>query len=257
MAAIHKTAIVHPAAQLGEGVQVGPYSIIEANTEIGDRTEIHSHVLIASGARIGRECRMFNGAVVSTIPQDLKFRGEDSVLSIGDRTTIREYATLNRGTSDAGATRIGADCLIMAYAHVAHDCELGNKVILANAVNLAGHVVIEDYVSIGGLVPVHQFARIGQHAFVGGGYRVVQDVPPYILAAGDPMRYAGLNAIGLRRRNFTEQSISQLKKAYRLIYRSGKNVSQALQAIREEMEITPEVQRVIEFYESSERGVIR
>lgn len=258
MAAIHKTAIVHPAAQLGEGVQVGPYSIIEGNTEIGDRAEIHSHVLIASGARIGKECRIFNGAVVSTVPQDLKFKGEDSMLSIGDRTTIREYATLNRGTSDAGgATRIGSDCLIMAYTHVAHDCHIGNRVILANAVNLAGHVVIEDYASIGGLVPVHQFTRIGQHAFIGGGYRVAQDVPPYILAAGEPLRFNGLNAVGLKRRNFTEHAISQLKKAYRLLFRSGKNVTQALQAIRDEMEITPEVQQVIQFYESSERGVIR
>jgi UDP-N-acetylglucosamine acyltransferase len=199
---------------------------------------------------------VFTGAVLGTIPQDLKFGGEETTLEIGERTTIREYATLNRGTKDRWKTTIGSDCLLMAYSHVAHDCAIGNHCILANAVNLAGHVVIEDWASIGGMVAVHQFVHIGQHCFIGGAYRVTKDVPPYILAVGEPMTYGGLNSVGLSRRGFSEQAIAALKRAYKLLYKSKLNVRQAIKRIREESELTPEVQNVLAFIEKSERGII-
>lgn len=253
---IHPTAIVDPAARLGDDVVVRPYAIVEKNTVIGDRTTIGSHALVASGSRIGSDCRVFNGAVVGTIPQDLKFKGEDSILKVGNRTTIREFATLNRGTADLGATTIGSDCLIMAYAHVAHDCVIGNNVILANAVNLAGHIAIEDYASIGGMTPVHQFVRIGRNVFIGGGFRVSKDVPPFILAGNEPLRYTGLNSVGLRRRNFQPEVITALKKTYRIIFRSGLNVSQALERISLELEMIDEVKSVVDFIKNSQRGII-
>lgn len=253
---IHSTAIVDPDAQIGKNVTLGPYTIVERNTVIGDGTEIGPQVLVASGARIGPSCRIFKGAVVGTIPQDLKFHGEDTILEIGARTTIREFVTLNRGTRD-GITTVGADCLLMAYSHVAHDCRLGDHAILANAVNLAGHVTIEDWVVVGGMTPVHQFVKIGCHAFVGGGYRAAKDVPPYILASGEPLHFSGLNLVGLQRRGFSSEAIATLKRVYRIIYRSGKNVSQAIETIMQEFERTPEVAKVIDFIRSSERGIIR
>jgi len=249
--------VVSPEAELAEETVVGPFSIIEADVVIGRGTQIGSQVLIASGTRIGESCRIHHGAVVGTIPQDLKFEGEETTLEIGDRTVIREYATLNRGTRDRWRTRIGSDSLLMAYVHVAHDCLIGDHVVLANGVNMAGHVIIEDWASVGGLVPIHQFVRIGQHAFIGGGYRVPKDVPPYILAAGEPLRYAGLNAVGLKRRGFTEEKLRPLRRAYRLIYKSNLNVTQALAAIESEVEMTEEVRRVVEFIKASERGIIR
>ena len=258
MSVIHPSAIVDADAKIGENVTIGPYAIIERNTVIGDGTEIGPQVLVASGARIGPNCRVFKGAVVGTIPQDLKFHGEDTLLEIGARTTIREFVTLNRGTRDGhGVTRVGSDCLLMAYSHVAHDCMLGDHVILANAVNLAGHVTIEDWAAVGGMTPVHQFVRIGCHAFVGGGYRTPKDVPPYILASGEPLRYSGLNFVGLQRRGFSSEAIATLKRAYRILYRSGKNVSQALEVLMQDYEKTPEVEKVIEFIRNSERGIIR
>lgn len=253
---IHPTAIVHPEANLGDGVIVGPYAIVEKNTVVGARTRIGPHALVAEGARIGADCRIFHSAVVGTIPQDLKFYGEESVLAIGDHTTIREFATLNRGTAVSGATVIGSHCLIMAYAHVAHDCRLGDHVILANAVNLAGHVVVEDYATIGGMTPVHQFVRIGKHVFIGGGFRVSKDVPPFVLAGYEPLRYTGLNLVGLRRRNFSPEVIRALKKTYRIIFRSGMNVSQALESLPPELTCVPEVKQVIEFINNSQRGII-
>jgi len=254
---IDPRAVVSPEAELAEETVVGPFSIIEADVVIGRGTQIGSQVLIASGTRIGESCRIHHGAVVGTIPQDLKFEGEETTLEIGDRTVIREYATLNRGTRDRWRTRIGSDSLLMAYVHVAHDCLIGDHVVLANGVNMAGHVIIEDWASVGGLVPIHQFVRIGQHAFIGGGYRVPKDVPPYILAAGEPLRYAGLNAVGLKRRGFTEEKLRPLRRAYRLIYKSNLNVTQALAAIESEVEMTEEVRRVVEFIKASERGIIR
>ncbi|MCI0698266.1 acyl-ACP--UDP-N-acetylglucosamine O-acyltransferase [candidate division KSB1 bacterium] len=254
---IHPTAIVDPKAEIDAGVTIGPYCVIEANVCIGKNCWLGPHVHIAPGVRIGAGCRVFTGAVLGSIPQDLKFEGEETMLEIGERTTIREFATLNRGTKDHWKTTIGSDCLLMAYSHVAHDCSIGDHCILANSVNLAGHVVIEGWASIGGMVPVHQFVRIGQHSFVGGGYRVVKDVPPYILAVGDPMAFGGLNSVGLSRRGFPEATLTVLKRAYRLLYKSRLNVSQAVQRIREECELIPEVQNILAFIEKSERGIIR
>jgi UDP-N-acetylglucosamine acyltransferase len=253
---VHPTAIVDPQAELETGVAIGPYSVIEANVRIGKNCRIGPHVHVASGARLAADCRVFTGAALGNPPQDLKFGGEETTLEIGERTTIREFATLNRGTKDHWKTVVGSDCLLMAYSHVAHDCVVGNHCILANSVNLAGHVVIEDWASLGGMVPVHQFVRIGQHSFVGGAFRVVKDIPPYILAVGEPMTFGGLNSVGLSRRGFSEQAIVALKRAYKVLYKSKLNVSQAVQRIREQGELTPEVQNVLAFIEKSERGII-
>ena len=256
MSNIHPTAIVDGNAQLADNVIVGPYSLIEGNVIVGDATRIDSHVLIANGARIGENCQIHHGAVVSTIPQDLKFSGEESVLEIGDHTIIREYCDLNRGTQDRERTKVGSHCLIMAYTHVAHDCLIGDHVILANGVQLAGHVTIEDWVIIGGLVPIHQFCTIGQHVFIGGGFRAVQDVPPFILGAGEPLKYKGLNSVGLKRRGYSDHTIRLLRKCYRYIYRSNLNMSQALKKIESEIEMIPEVEAVCEFIRKSQRGII-
>lgn len=254
---IHNSAIVHTGAEIGNDVEVGPYCIIEDNVVIDEGTKIGSHVLIASGTRIGKQCKIFQGAVLGTIPQDLKFSGEVTTLEIGDRTTIREYATLNRGTTDRMKTVVGKDCFLMAYSHIAHDCIIGNNVIIANAVNMAGHVVIEDYAGVGGLTPIHQFVRIGKHSFIGGGLRVPKDVPPYILAMGEPLQFGGLNSVGLRRRGFTSQKISTIKSVYKIIYRQNLTISEALQKIEQEIEPLQEVKYIVSFFKESERGVIR
>lgn len=256
MPTIHPTALVDARSDIAENVTIGPFAIVEANVQIGAGCEIRPYVHLAAGTRLGQNCRVFTGAVIGTVPQDLKFGGEETTVHIGDRTTIREYATINRGTKDHWETRVGSDCLIMSYAHIAHDCVIGNHCILANAVNLAGHVVIEDWASIGGMVPIHQFVRIGRHSFVGGGYRVAKDVPPYILAVNEPLTYAGLNSIGLRRRGFTEDQLLALKRAYKIIFKSNMNVSQAVQHLRAVGELTEEVKTVLEFIEKSERGII-
>lgn len=254
---IHPTAIVSVNAQVDHSVSIGPYSIIDDEVVIGAGTEISSHVRMDKFTRIGKECKIFNGAVVGAIPQDLKFKGEDTKLEIGDRTVIREFVTISRGTTESGKTVIGSDCLLMNYVHVAHDCRIGDHVILSNAVNLAGHVDIGDHAIIGGLVPVHQFVRIGKHAFIGGGYRVAQDVPPYILAAGEPLKYCGLNYVGLRRNNFTPEQIQILEKTYFIVYQSGLNRTEALIKIRNEMGSGYEVKYVVDFMEKSERGFIK
>ncbi|MBC7185472.1 MAG: acyl-ACP--UDP-N-acetylglucosamine O-acyltransferase [Calditrichaeota bacterium] len=256
MTDIHPTALVDPAAELGNGVSVGPFSIIEKNVIIGEGTSIASHVLIASGTRIGKHCRIHHGAVLGTVPQDLKFGFEETTLEIGDRTVIREYATLNRGTKEHWKTVVGSDCLLMAYTHVAHDCVVGDHVIMANSANLAGHVTIEDWATLGGLLAVHQFVRIGRHAFVGAGCKAMKDVPPYVLAMAEPLQFAGLNSVGLRRRGFAPETLLLLKRAYRLLYRSNLNVSQALARIREELPQTEEVQHIVRFIEGSRRGII-
>ena len=257
MADIHPSAIVDKNAELHDTVQVGPFSIIEGDVVIDAGTTIASNTLLASGTRIGKNCRIFNGAVLATVPQDLKFKNEKTTLEIGDNTTVREFCTLNRGTTHSYKTVIGSNCLLMSYVHVAHDCRLGDNVILANAVNMAGHVQIQDFVGIGGMDPIHQFVRIGRHAFVGGGLRVDRDVPPYILAAGDPLTYAGLNSVGLRRRGFDSELLMQMKRVYKLIYRSNLNVTQALTRINEEFELVPEIKNIVDFIESSERGIIK
>jgi len=254
---IHATTIVSPGADIHESVEIGPYTIIEDNVVIGEGTTIGSSIHIASGARIGKHVRVFHGAVIGSVPQDLKFEGEDSLAIIGDHTTIREYATINRGTSESGSSDIGEHCLIMAYAHVAHDCKIGNSVIMANSVNLAGHVHIEDYAIIGGVVPVHQFVKIGAHAMIGGGFRVPQDVCPFALVGGYPLRVIGLNLIGLRRRNFERDTIKKLGQVFKILFFSNLNTKQALARIRDEIEPVPEVNQIVTFVENSHRGMTK
>lgn len=257
MTRIHPTAVINKKAKLADNITVGPYSIVDGDVEIGEGCEIHDHVYIADGARIGKNCRIHHSAAVSTIPQDLKFSGEKTILEIGDNVVIREFCDLNRGTSHLGKSVVGKHTFLMAYTHVAHDCVVGEHAILANGVQLAGHVTVEEWVTIGGLVPVHQFCTIGKHAFIGGGYRVIQDVPPYILAAGEPLGFKGLNIIGLNRRGFDKAIIQKLQRCYRFIYRSKLNTTQAVQRIREEIEPIPEVESVLMFIEKSERGIIK
>ncbi|NQU05179.1 MAG: acyl-ACP--UDP-N-acetylglucosamine O-acyltransferase, partial [Calditrichaeota bacterium] len=205
---IHKTALVDDGAQLGENIEIGPFSIVEAGVNIGDNCKIASHVLIMSGVLLADDCRVFSGAIIGTIPQDLKFDGEQSRLEIGKRTVIREYCTLNRGTSGGGGvTTVGSDCLLMAYVHVAHDCHIGDNVVLANNVTMAGHVTIENDVGISGSVLIHQFTRIGRYAYIGGGSRVPKDIPPFILANGAPLKYYGPNSIGLNRKGFSADAV--------------------------------------------------
>ncbi len=252
---IHPTAIVDPGAELAMGVSVGPFAVIGAEVRIGAGTEIGPRVLIEQKTTVGENCRIWNGAVLGTDPQDLKFDGEDTWLHVGDRTMIREFATLNRGTSAAGKTVVGSDCVLMAYTHVAHDCALGDHVILSNAVNMAGHVEIGDWAIIGGVTPIHQFVRIGAHAFVGGGSRIPQDVPPYCRAAGNPPKLYGLNAVGLERRGFSADVRKALKQAYRTLFMRGLTVSKGVQAAREEASGIDEVQHFLDFIEASERGI--
>ncbi len=244
-------------AKIGEDVSIGPFTIVQADAIIGDGCQIGSHVFIHSGTRIGQKCRAFKGAVLGTDPQDLKYGGEKTTLEIGDETTIREFCTLNRGSNHRFKTVVGSKTLLMAYVHIAHDCIIGNNVILANAVNMAGHVTIEDFASVGGMTPIHQFVRIGRYSFVGGGLRVPKDVPPYILAADEPLTYEGINRVGLSRRGFSMQVMMQMRQAYKLIYRSKLNVSQAISQIENTMELIPEIQEIINFIKSSERGIIR
>ncbi len=252
---IHPQAIVDPGAELGEGVVVGPWTRIGPNVRVGDGTVIGSHVLIDRNTTVGERCEIHQGAVLGSPPQDLKFGGEETVLVVGDRTVIREYATLNRGTSASGSTSVGDDCLLMAYTHVAHDCRVGHHVILSNAVNMAGHVELEDWVIIGGLTPIHQFVRVGLHAFVGGGSRISQDVAPFCRVAGSPPKLYGLNSVGLERRGFSAEVRAALKRAYRLVFQSNLNVSQGVARAREEVEPLPDVLRFLDFIQESERGV--
>ncbi len=253
---IHKTAIVNPKAELENDVIVGPYAIIDEDVIIGKGTRIAEHAIIRPGARIGEDCRIFQGAVVSEISQDLKYKGEKTETFIGARTIIREYATIHKGTEDRMKTVIGHDCMIMAYVHVAHDCLVGNHCIFSNATQLAGHVTVEDTVIIGGMTGIHQFVQIGTHAFVGGYMRISKDVPPYILAAGMPARYAGLNQVGLTRRGFSPQVMKALKDFYQILYRSDYNISDALKYIEENHELIPEIRHIIEFIRHSRRGLI-
>jgi UDP-N-acetylglucosamine acyltransferase len=254
---IHPSAIVHQGAELADDVSVGPFSMVNEGAKIGAGTEIASHALVDSRTIIGENCRIHHGAVLGTLPQDLKFKGEKTHLTVGDRTTVREYATLNRGTEYRGETVVGKNCFIMAYAHVAHDCLLGDHVILANSVNLGGHVEIGDYAIIGGVVPVHQFVKIGAHSIIGGGFRVQKDVCPYALLGGYPLKTMGLNRIGLTRRGFSEKTMQILDKAFRILFKSKLNTSQAVEKIRSELEPIPEVQTILDFMAKSERGIVK
>jgi UDP-N-acetylglucosamine acyltransferase len=254
---IHPSAIIQRNAKISDDVTVGPYSIINEGVEIGAGTQIASHVLIDVGTIIGKNCRIHHGAVLGTLPQDLKFEGEKTYLSVGDDTVIREYATLNRGTHWRGKTVVGNNCYIMIYSHVAHDCLLGDHVILANSANLAGHVEIGDYASIGGVVPVHQFVKIGAHSFIGGGFRVQMDVCPYALMGGYPLRTLGLNRIGLQRRGFSDETLQILEKTFRILFKSNLNTTQAIERIKVEVEPIPEVKNILDFIANSERGIIK
>ncbi|HDP69090.1 MAG TPA: acyl-ACP--UDP-N-acetylglucosamine O-acyltransferase [Candidatus Marinimicrobia bacterium] len=254
---IHPTALIEDNVTIGENVSIGPYSWIRENVSIGNGSTVGSHVVLSPGSRIGNDCQILHHAVLGEIPQDLKFGGEETTIEIGDRTVIREFVTINRGTQAHWKTVVGTDCLIMAYVHLAHDCIVGNNVVIANACNIAGHVEIQDWVILGGMVGIHQFTKIGQHSLIGGHYRVTKDVPPFIIAAGEPLRFEGLNIIGLRRRGFKSETVKCLKKAYQFIYSSQYNVSDAVKKIREELENTPELTDLLEFINNSERGIIR
>ena len=252
---VHPSAVVDADVELGPGVEVGPFTVIGPGVEVGAGSRIGSNVLIERDTSIGTDCHVFHGAVLGTDPQDLKYGGQPTRLQVGDRTVVREYATLNRGTEATGVTVVGSDCLLMAYSHVAHDCRLGNHVVIANAVQMAGHVTIEDWVVVGGGSVIHQFVRIGAHAFIGGGSRVPQDVPPYCRSAGSDPKLYGLNSVGLRRRGFAEGTRTALKHAYRLLFQSGLNVSQGLERVEAEVRGVPEVDHLVTFIRSSERGI--
>lgn len=250
-------SVLSTKAKIGNNVTIKNFAVIEDNVEIGDNTEIGSCALVADGARISSNVKIHHGAIVSTIPQDLKFGGEETTLEIGESTVIREYATLNRGTSHSNKTVIGKNCFIMAYAHVAHDCRIGNNVIIANAVQMGGHVEIGDFAIIGGSTVIHQFTKIGNYVMVGGGFRVVKDLPPYILAGGYPLKYEGINVIGLRRKGFTNDQINIVRNAYDEIYHSSLNVGDAVKKIKETFEMTDVIKNIVSFIEASDRGIVR
>lgn len=248
---------VHPDAEIADNVVIEPFVSIDQDVEIGEGTKIGSSVTILPGTRIGKNCKIFPGAVIGAIPQDLKFRGEYTTVEIGDNNTIREYVTVNRGTASKGKTVIGNNNLFMAYVHIAHDCKIGNFVILGNNTQLAGEVVIDDWAIISGMTGVHQFSRIGNHAIIGGGSLVRKDVPPFIKAGREPLSYIGINSIGLRRRNFTNEKIREIQDIYRYIYQKGLNTSQAVELIEAEMPATQERDEIILFVKDSKRGIIR
>jgi UDP-N-acetylglucosamine acyltransferase len=254
---IHPTAIIDPKAQIGNDVEIGPFSIIGPKVILHDGVKISSNVVIDSRTTIGKGCRIFHSAVIGTEPQDLKYAGEDTAVEIGEYTVIREFATVNRSTNIDQPTRVGSHCLLMTYTHVAHDCQLGDRVIMANSANLAGHVSIEHHATIGGLTPVHQFVHIGCYSFIGGLSRVSQDVAPYTRGASIPYRTVGLNSVGLRRNNFSPETRAALKKLYKIFYNSNLNTTQALEKIMAEIEMINEVKHFIEFVENSERGIAK
>jgi UDP-N-acetylglucosamine acyltransferase len=250
-------AYVHPQAQVAKNVVIEPFVNIEKNVIVEEGTWIGSNVTIMEGARIGKNCKIFPGAVISAIPQDLKFQGEDTVVKIGDNTTVREFVTINRGTKANMETVIGNNCLLMAYVHIAHDCIIGNSVILANAAMLAGHITIEDFAIIGGMSAVHQFVQIGAHSFISGGALVRKDVPPFTKAAREPLSYVGINSVGLRRRGFSNDRINAIQDIYRIIYLKGYNVSQAVTIIEADVPATPDRDEILTFINNSTRGMMK
>ena len=250
-------AFVHPQAKIANNAVIEPFVTIYKNVEIGEGTWIGPNVTIMEGARIGKNCKIYPGSVISAIPQDLKYKGEDTVVIIGDNTTIRECVTINRGTKASYETVVGSNCLLMAYVHVAHDCVVGNNCILANSVTLAGHIRIDDFAIIGGLSAIHQFVNIGVHTMISGGSLVRKDVPPFTKAAREPLSYVGINSIGLRRRGFTTDKIEEIQDIYRIIYLKKYNVSQAIAFIEAEMPATPERDEVLQFISNSSRGIMK
>lgn len=248
---------IHPKARIGTNVDIGSFSSISENVEIGDGTWIGPNVTVMDGARIGKNCRIFPGAVISAIPQDLKFEGENTTAEIGDNTTIRECVTINRGTSDRMKTTLGSNSLVMAYSHLAHDCQVGNNVILANNATIAGHVTIEDYSILEGLVAVQQFVRIGAHTFITGGSLVRKNVPPFVKAAREPLAYAGVNSVGLRRRGVSDEDVRTIEDVYRILFVRGVNISNSVKQIVEEIPDVPFRKEILDFIEQSPKGIIR
>ena len=250
--------MVDKNSQIDNDVEIGPYSIIKENVNIGSGTVVGPHVVIEPYVTIGINCRIFQFASLGAVPQDLKFRGEKTFVTIGDRTVVREFVTINRGTElGGGLTKVGERCLLMAYVHIAHDCSVGNNCILANCATLAGHITLGDSVTLGGLSAVHQFVRIGDYAYIGGASAVVKDVPPYVLAAGDRIKLHGLNKVGLKRYGFSDEAIVAIKKAYRILFRFGLTIHEAVERVKAEVEQTPEVLNLLNFINSSERGITR
>ena len=249
--------ILSSNATVGKDLKIKQFSTVEDDVVIGDNVEIGSCALIADGARIGNNVKIFHGASIGTVPQDLKFEGEKTTVEIGDGTVVREFVTLNRATNHSKKTVIGKNCFLMAYSHVAHDCRIGDNVILANGIQMGGHVEIGDWAIVGGLVAIHQFVKIGMHAMIGGGFRVVKDVPPYVLAGSLPLRFEGINLVGLRRRGFTNEQIRSISETYDLLYKSGLNVSDAVVEIENQMKDNPEAKSITDFIKESKRGIIR
>jgi UDP-N-acetylglucosamine acyltransferase len=248
---------IHPDAIIAPDVEIGPFVFIDKNVEIGAGTKIFSNVTILEGTRIGEKCRIFPGAVLGGIPQDLKFRGEDTLAIIGNNTTIRECVTVNRGTVAKGKTVVGSNCLLMAYAHVAHDCIIKDNVILANSTQLAGEVDIEEHAILGGGTLVHQFTKIGAHAMIQGGTKLAKDVPPYVMAAKEPNSYVGINSVGLKRRGYTNEQITQIQDIYRIIFQSKLNTTNAINKVLKTIPESPERELIVDFIKSSDRGIIK
>ena len=254
--AVHPTAIIDPGAELGSGVEIGPWVIVGPQVIIGDRCTIGPRVRLQRNVRLGADVSIGDGSIIGGDPQDLKFQGEETTVEIGEGTVIREYSTINRGTSESFKTTVGKSCFIMSYVHLAHDCHLGDGVILANGVQLAGHVRIDDRAILSGLSAVHQFVRIGRHAFVGGCSRVSKDIPPFLKAVGNPVKLYGLNTVGLQRAGFDEDTLRELKRAYRLFFNSDLNITQALERAEKDLDRRPEVEELTRFLEASGRGVV-
>ncbi len=254
---ISPLAHIHPNARLGKDVIVDPFAVVEDDVQIGDGTHIMSGAVIMKKVIIGKFCKIFPGAVIGAIPQDLKFNGEDTIVQIGDNTTIRECVTVNRGTKDKWKTVVGSNCLLMAYSHIAHDCILGDYVIIANSVQLAGHVEIGDHAIIGGMAAAIQFSKIGAHTYIAGGTEIIKDVPPFIKAGRSPLSYAGVNSVGLQRRGFTSEKINGISEIYRNIYLRGLNITQATQIIEKELPESEEKTEILQFIKDSKRGILK
>lgn len=254
---IQPLAYIHPQAKIADNVVIEPFVTIHKNVEIGEGTWIGPNVTIMDGARIGKNCRIFPGAVISGAPQDLKYKGEETTVEIGDNTTIRECVTINRGTKDRWRTKIGNNCLIMAYCHIAHDCDVGDYCIFSNNTTLAGHITVGDYVVLAGMVAIHQFCNVGSHAFVTGGSLVRKDVPPYVKAAREPLSYVGINSVGLRRRGYSSDDINEIQDIYRTIFVKNFNVSAALDIIEAEKQPTEIRDEILDFIRNSNRGIMR
>ncbi len=257
MSNIHPTAVVAPQSELSSDVVIGPYSIIGPRVRIGPGTQVMAHAHIDGDTTIGGNCTVFPFASLGTQTQDLKYAGGHTRVEIGDRTTLREYVTVNSATGDGDVTRVGSDCHIMAYAHVAHDCRVGNHVIIANCGTLAGHVTLEDHVIVGGLCGIHQFVRIGRLSIIGGCSKVTQDIPPYMMADGHPLAVHGVNLVGLKRREMPADRIQLLKKAYKILYREGLSTSRAVEKLKTELEESEEIRHIIEFVDATRRGIVK